>query len=163
MQEPNWITEARKHIGLMEIAGTKHHSEILSWWDEIGLGGINDDETPYCAAFVGAMLKRSGLDYLKSGWARDYMRWGIPLAEPKLGSVVVFSRAGGGGHVGFCVGLSADKRPMVLGANQANAVNIKPFDPTRVLGYRWPRSVPIPTAAPLPLLAATGESSTSEA
>jgi hypothetical protein len=32
---------------------------------------------------------------------------------------------------------------MVLGGNQSDAVNIKPFDTSRIVGYRWPAGVAV--------------------
>ena len=49
------------------------------------------------------------------------------LNNPAYGCIVVFSRAGGG-HVGFLVGKDKQGNLMILGGNQSNAVNIKPFD-----------------------------------
>jgi len=51
---------------------------------------------------------------------------------------------------------------MVLGGNQGNAVNIKPFAVSRVLGYRWPRDKIVPTE-PLPIITSSGRLSSNEA
>ena len=56
-----WIELARKFIGLHEVKGKEHNPEILQMWKDIKRGGIKDDETPWCAAFVGAMLERAGI------------------------------------------------------------------------------------------------------
>ena len=53
MNDPIWVTEARKHIGTREIPGARHHPKIVQWWKAIKRGGIKDDETPWCAAFAG--------------------------------------------------------------------------------------------------------------
>jgi hypothetical protein len=60
MSELPWIA-ARKHIGQMEIKGPRHNPLILQFWKDIKRGGIKDDETPWCAAFVGAMLSDQAL------------------------------------------------------------------------------------------------------
>jgi uncharacterized protein (TIGR02594 family) len=142
--KPTWLLEAEKYIGLKEIPGLKHESKILNFWQVIKMGGIKDDETPWCAAFVGAMLEASRITSTESGWAKSYLKWGVLLTKPALGCIVVFDRAGGGGHVGFVVGLTTDGRINVLGGNQEDGVNIKPFPLTRVLGYRWPKGYSIP-------------------
>lgn len=54
MAEPKWLVEARRYIGEREIKGPKHNPKILQMWKDIKRGGIKDDETPWCAAFVGA-------------------------------------------------------------------------------------------------------------
>ena len=38
MNEPIWITEARKHICTTEIKGPENNPEILQWWKDIKRG-----------------------------------------------------------------------------------------------------------------------------
>lgn len=137
MTDQKWITEARKLIGLREIKGSQHAPEILQMWRDIKRGGIKDDETPWCAAFVGAMLERAGIRSSRFESAKSYLQWGETLAEPCLGCVVVFSRDGGG-HVGFVVGKDKAGNLLVLGGNQGDEVSVKAFPLSRVTGYRWP-------------------------
>ncbi|EKM5742862.1 TIGR02594 family protein [Enterobacter kobei] len=159
MTEPTWLTEARKHTGLSEIKGVQHAAEILQFWKDIRRGGIKDDETPWCSAFVGAMFERCGIRSTRFESARSWLEWGTKLNTPAYGCVVVFSRDGGG-HVGFVVGLQQNGDLMVLGGNQSDAVNIRAFSPGRVVGYRWPEGI-APETRPLPHLAA-GERSERE-
>jgi uncharacterized protein (TIGR02594 family) len=159
--EAPWLTEARKHLGLRETKGPQHAAEILQFWKDIKRGGIRDDETPWCAAFVGAMLERADVISSRFESAKSYLAWGQKLDNPELGCIVVFSRDGGG-HVGFVVGRDPAGNLMVLGGNQADAVNVRAFPRSRVTGYRWPAGYPLPEAAPLPPLAA-GEISNNEA
>lgn len=153
--EPPWLTKARKHIGLREIKGPKHNSVILGFWKMIKRGGIKDDETPWCAAFVGNCLEAVGIMSSRYESAKSYLTWGQPVL-PVVGCIAVFSREGGG-HVGFVVGRDSNDRVLVLGGNQGDEVNIKAFDRSRVVSYRWPNAVPVPIE-PLPVLAATGVS-----
>lgn len=153
--EPPWLIEARKYIGLREIKGPKHNSVILSFWKMIRRGGIKDDETPWCAAFVGNCLEAVGIMSSRYESAKSYLTWGQPVL-PVVGCIAVFSREGGG-HVGFVVGRDANDRVLVLGGNQGDEVNVKAFDRSRVVSYRWPNAVPVPIE-PLPILAATGVS-----
>jgi len=141
MMEPRWLTEARKYIGTKEIPGVKHESLIVSWWKAIKRGGIKSDEVPWCAAFVGAMLESVGIQSSRFESAKSYLSWGVPLEEPQVGCVVVFTRDGGG-HVGFVVGRDKYNRLIVLGGNQGNAVTIAAFSRDRVSGYRWPTPGP---------------------
>jgi uncharacterized protein (TIGR02594 family) len=141
--KPKWIAEAERHLGTTEIKGSKHTAEIVGWWKAIKLGGIKDDETPWCAAFVGACLEASGIRSTRSAAARSYCAWGRLIRYPTYGCIVVFTRAGGG-HVGFVVGQDKTGNLLVLGGNQGDAVNIKSFSRTRVLSYRWPEGEPLP-------------------
>lgn len=150
--KPNWLTEAEKFIGLRETPGAASHPEIVQFWKDIKRGGIKDDATPWCAAFVGAMLERSGVRSSRFESARSYLDWGQLLALPVPGCVVVFTREGGG-HVGFAVGRDKAGNLLVLGGNQGDAVNVKAFPVSRVTGYRWPADLVVP-AEPPPVLSA---------
>lgn len=144
-----WIEEARTFLGLKEIKGPKHAQAILDMWKAIKRGGIKDDETPWCAAFVGACLERVGIQSTRFESAKSYLGWGEKLDRPVPGCVVVFTRDGGG-HVGFVVGKSPSGNLLVLGGNQGDEVNIREFPLTRVTGYRWPLNEPMP-AGELPI------------
>ncbi len=160
MTELPWIAKARSYIGTREIKGPKHEPRILSWWKRIKRGGIQNDETPWCAAFVGGVLEECGITSSRFESAKSYLTWGRTLSAPVYGCIVVFTRDGGG-HVGFVVGRDAAGNLLVLGGNQGDAVNIKAFALGRVSGYRWPTGVSLPIG-PLPVLA-TAEQSRNEA
>jgi len=137
--EPIWLRRARQEIGVSEIAGRQHSKRILSYWQLAKLS-FSDDETPWCAGFVGAMLEDCGIKSTRSGMARSYENWGQPCGAIP-GAIVVFwrgSKNGGSGHVGFVSGRDQYGNIMVLGGNQGDAVNVKPFETSRVVGYRWP-------------------------
>lgn len=160
MLEPKWMSIARGLIGVREIKGPEHAPEILQMWRDIKRGGIRNDETPWCAAFVGAVLERAGVVSTRFESAASYLSWGVELAAPAVGCIVVFTREGGG-HVGFVVGQDQKGSLLVLGGNQADAVNIRAFSRGRVSGYRWPSGQAMPLLS-LPVLASV-EISRSEA
>ena len=161
--EPPWLIEARKHIGQTEIKGPKHNPFIAGLWKIIGLAGIKDDETPWCAAFVGAMLENVGIKSPRSGRAQSFMSWGDSVPAPFVGAIVVFTRDGGG-HVGIVIGKDARGNLMVLGGNQSDMVKISAFPHSRVTGYRKPVGYLVPAANyRLPVLAGDGKLSTNEA
>ena len=108
---------------------------------------MRDDETPWCAAFVGAVLEECGIKSTRSAAARSYLKWGDAIARPVPGAVVVFWRGnpdGWSGHVGFVCGVTASGDILVLGGNQGDMVSIRTFTKHRVLGYRWPVNAPLP-------------------
>lgn len=158
LTEPAWLAVARSLIGTREIKGPKHEPLILKMWKAIKRGGIQNDETPWCAAAVGYCLEAVGLLSSRYESARSYLTWGIPIASPIVGCVVVFERDGGG-HVGFVVGCDDAGRLLVWGGNQGDAVNIRAFDRARAIAFRWPAPVPLPVYQPLPLLATATVSS----
>lgn len=152
--KPAWLVEAEKHLGTREIKGPKHEPRIVRWWKAIKRGGIKDDETPWCAAFVGGCLEAVGVLSSRYESARSYLDWGRDVKEPVVGCIVVFSRIGGG-HVGFVVGRSESGDLLVLGGNQSDAVNIALFPRHRVLSYRWPLCFPV-TGGELPVYESAG-------
>lgn len=139
-QHPNWYALAHSFIGLEEIVGARHNEKILEFWKFCGLP-FRDDETPWCAGFVGGILERCGLRSSRSGMARSYLKWGKSIAEPRVGAIVVYwrvSRYSASGHVGFVAGPYDGGFIPTLGGNQGNKVCIKPYPASRVLSYRWP-------------------------
>lgn len=140
MSVPKWMPIAQAAQGVKEIKGERHNSVILEYFDHVGHGWVKDDETPWCAAFVGACLERSGIKSTGSLAARSYLNWGKEVTTPKYGDIVVFWRGkknGWQGHVGFFV--KEDRGYIyVLGGNQRNAVNVSRYPKSRLLGYRRP-------------------------
>jgi uncharacterized protein (TIGR02594 family) len=139
----SWLNTASKYLGMKEIVGPKHNPDVVKLWELGKAGNFDTDETPWCAAFVSAVLEESGIRSARTGWSRSYLNWGKKLRGPAYGCIVVFKR-GSGGHVGFVVGRTSSGHLAVLGGNQGNAVNIKAFKRSRVLGYRWPDGRPDP-------------------
>jgi uncharacterized protein (TIGR02594 family) len=167
--DPPWLVAARSHVGLREITGPKHELRIVRMWESIK-APFRDDETPWCAAFVGAMLEQSGIRSTRSAAARSYAKWGTKIDPPAVGAIVVFSRPGSAwsGHVGFVVGRDSAGNVMCLGGNQGNEVNTKAFPQSRVISYHWPTErLDLLEASkvrfPLPLLASNGQLSNNEA
>ena len=146
--KPIWLVEAEKYLGIKEIAGSKNNATVVDFWKKIHLNSISNDEVPWCAAFVGAVLENVGYKSTRSGLAKSYLNFGEKLNGPALGSIVVFTRKGGG-HVGFVVGKDKDGNIFVLGGNQSDAVNIKKFTTQNVVGYRWPDAKIAVSATPV--------------
>lgn len=164
---PPWMVIARSLEGTREIAGRKHNPRILAMWKMAKLP-FTDDETPWCAGFVGACLEQAGFRSTRSAAARSYERWeyGTRLRKPVADCIVVFWRGkptGWSGHVGFVDGVDQQGRLMVLGGNQGNAVNIKPFNKARVVGYFWPKAYPLLDGSGLRRIISNAASSTNEA
>ncbi len=78
--------------------------------------------------------------------ASSWGTWGRQLTAPRLGCVLVFTRAGGG-HVGFYVG-EDNTAYHVLGGNQGNSVSVTRLEKSRLSpgGMRWPTEVTLPPA-----------------
>jgi len=166
MQDTAWIAQAKKYLGQFEIKGPHHNPHILKWWKDIG-APFADDETAWCGGFVGGVLSEVGIKPVKGGAAaRAWLKMPVKLDRAAVGSVVIFwrgSKGGASGHVGFVVGQDQRGNLMVLGGNQGDAINIKPFGRDRVLGYRWPGIYPYEERFNLPIINSDGKLSTNEA
>ena len=129
---------ANDMIGLKEYPGkSKDNPTIMEMFADLGHSWVKHDETPWCAAFVGAMLEEAGIKSTRKLNARSYLQWGQPIAKPKIGDVVIFKRGNKGwqGHVGFYAG-ETKYHIKVLGGNQSNAVNIRSYRKSKLLGFR---------------------------
>jgi uncharacterized protein (TIGR02594 family) len=162
---PKVITEAVKLYGTREIVGRQHSAEILSWAKELGMEKTyTNDEIPWCGLFAAIVVKRAGFNPVVSPlWARNWNTFGTPQLKAMLGDVLVFTRPGGGGHVGFYVGEDATCYH-VLGGNQANMVNTTRILKTRCIGIRrCPWRIAQPTNVRVIKLNSTGQISENEA
>lgn len=164
MNAPRWLVRARRYVGQREIHGQRHNPLILRMWEAIK-APFRNDETPWCAGFVGWNLEEEDIISSRSASARSYERWGQKLYKPAIGAIVVFwrgSRNGWSGHVGFITGIDRDGNLQVLGGNQKDMVRVDTFSRERVLSYRWPPGEPLPEEI-TKRVAVTGTLSTNEA
>ena len=131
---------AKTKLGLKEWPGAKHNPEVVAMFEASGHDWVQDDETPWCAAFVGAVLGEAGLTGTGKLNARSYLKWGdaVDISDARRGDIVVFWRGkkdGWQGHVAFFDHLT-DGKIWVLGGNQGNAVSIAAYSKGRLLGIR---------------------------
>lgn len=163
--EPPWLAWARAQIGVHE---RRQSGKVLGWLKSVA-SWVTSTSTSWCGAFMAVASSTTLPGEPIPGnplGARQWLKYGRPLDQPAVGCVVVFwrvSRSSWQGHVGFVVGRDQRGNIMVLGGNQADAVNIKPFSEDRVLGYRWPKSYALPSPRGLPLVASDGRVSQNEA
>jgi uncharacterized protein (TIGR02594 family) len=152
---PAWYDIAVGEIGVREVAGSKHNPRILEYHAQTGLAATTD-EVPWCGSFVAWTLYRAGIDY-QSVWAtaagaRQWLKFGRELTGNRVtpGAIVVLRRGQPpSGHVGIFAGWVDKERTKlrVLGGNQSNMVSIAVYPATQVLGFRWPKNVPLPVVA----------------
>ena len=90
-------------------------------------------------------------------------QWGRELIAPRLGCILVFTRAGGG-HVGLYLGEDATHFH-ILGGNQSNSVSVTRIGKDRLAlgGMRWPKGPELPVAQVFKLTAAGAPVSVNEA
>ena len=133
---------AVREIGVTEWA-KGHNPAILEYFRAAGHAEVGEDEVPWCAAFVNAILGRCGIAGTQSLAARSFQHWGDPvtLDDAQPGDVVVFwrgKRDGWQGHVGFFAGYDGTKI-RVLGGNQSDAVRVTSYSTVQLLGIRRAR------------------------
>lgn len=137
---------AQRFIGVREVPGASSNPLILALLRLDGTWPEND-EVPWCSAFVNWVAWLLRLPRSHSLSARSWLRVGRPItiAEAEAGfDVVVLKRDATGpgpevlsapGHVGFFAGRS-DTTVFLLGGNQGNEVNVSPYPLTNIIGIR---------------------------
>ncbi len=147
-----WITEAMSALGRHEV---RDRTWLMAWLKRDGRSLDDPAKNPWCGDFLETCIRVALPDEpllraLGSNpyWARNWLRFGQEV-PPIPGAVLVFAR-GSGGHVGFAMGQD-DTHFHVLGGNQSDAVTIARIARSRLLGARWPTTVP-PRIQPLPMM-----------
>lgn len=135
----DWMKIAWAQVGVHETPGPAATAEIVAFFRDAGFPQVVSDETAWCAAFVGACLERAGIRCTHSLMARSYEAFGTAVEDPRIGAIAVFRRTSDPafGHVGFVAGWT-DTSILVLGGNQADAVNTKHFPRADLVALRWP-------------------------
>jgi uncharacterized protein (TIGR02594 family) len=137
---PRMLVEMLRLLGTVEAPGAADNPVILGWAQEIGVAYAHD-EIAWCGLTIAVAAKRAGWEYRPHGnplWARNWADWGEPAAGgAMLGDVLVFPRAGGGGHVAMYVGEDA-LAYHILGGNQGDRVSIARKSKAPILAIRRP-------------------------
>lgn len=136
LPELKWIAEARKHIGLKEIKGSRHNPIILSWLKKLK-AWWNEDESAWCGLYVAYCLQEANVPIPKHWYrALDYLSYGTRLVKPAYGCVAVKARQGGG-HVCFVVGQTKEGKLVCLGGNQNDMVCYALYDRKDFEAFMW--------------------------
>lgn len=150
LEKPNWIKIAEGEKGVKEnTSKTKHDPRVMEYHGSVG-GNINTDETPWCSSFVNWVMKKAGKGGTNSAMAISWKKYGEKLDRPAYGAIAVIDWDGPGpgwkGHVGFVVGKKGNSI-LMLGGNQANAVNVKSFPKSKIVAYVVPSGYDVPDSA----------------
>lgn len=140
---PLWLEIARRSLGQRAIPGTAHNQHIVAMFAMCGHEEIRDDDTPYCAAGVGAWLMQAGISGSGSLRAVSYKEFGEPLDGPRAGAIAVVEYNGGGAHVGLVESWDGNT-VSILGANQGHSRGVSEVNVSRFKWgagqwtFRWP-------------------------
>ncbi|CUH70039.1 hypothetical protein TL5118_04014 [Thalassovita autumnalis] len=130
---------ARSYIGTTEGPGSADNPVIMEMYASVGHDWVEHDSVAWCAAFVGHCLEKAGIKSTRKLTARSYLDWGIPIevADAEPGDIGVIPRGSSSwqGHVFF---IDRIEGPWVwgLGGNQNDAVNVKRYPVSKLLGVR---------------------------
>ena len=148
---PNHLKVAESEIGkIKEVRGrAQNNPVIIDMFRAVGHEEIDNDETSWCAAYVGSRLEAQGISSTGRLDARSYKSWGWEVGRPgdlsrcRPGDVVVFWRQdpkSWKGHVAFYVAHD-ESYIYVIGGNQRNNVTYAAYPMERLLSVRRSRRV----------------------
>ncbi|MBO6774825.1 MAG: TIGR02594 family protein [Marinibacterium sp.] len=130
---------ARSYIGTTEGPGPADNPIIMEMYASVGHDWVEHDSVAWCAAFVGHCLERAGIRSTRKLTARSYLDWGVPVevADAQRGDIGVIPRGSSSwqGHV-FFIDRIEGAWVWGLGGNQDDAVNVKRYPVSKLLGIR---------------------------
>jgi uncharacterized protein (TIGR02594 family) len=148
---PNWFTLGLHEIGFHETGNNQGIGRYIA------MAHCGGEGQPWCAIFANAMLEQSGIHGTRSPSSQSFRSDPnfVQLSGPALGALVVFWRGAptsGLGHVGFYRGEDAN-HVWTLGGNENDMVQIEALAKASasfgLIGYWWPKSVPLPKGGPI--------------
>lgn len=138
---------ARGMIGTTEGKGPENNPAIMAMYASVGHDWVEHDDVAWCAAFVGHCLETAGIRSTRKLTARSYLDWGVPVevADARQGDIGVIPRGRSSwqGHV-FFIDRIEGAWVWGLGGNQDDAVNIKRYPVSKLLGVRRATPVVLP-------------------
>ncbi len=130
---------ARGYIGTTEGLGPANNPVVMEMYASVGHDWVEHDSVAWCAAFVGHCLEKAGMRSTRKLTARSYLDWGIPvdIADAQPGDIGVIPRGSSSwqGHV-FFIDRIEGAWVWGLGGNQSDAVNVKRYPISKLLGVR---------------------------
>lgn len=130
---------ARSYNGTTEGPGPADNPVIMEMYASVGHDWVEHDSVAWCAAFVGHCLERAGIRSTRKLTARSYLDWGVPVevVDAQQGDIGVIPRGSSSwqGHV-FFIDRIEGAWVWGLGGNQDDAVNVKRYPVSKLLGVR---------------------------
>jgi uncharacterized protein (TIGR02594 family) len=151
---PKWLQVMRTLTGTTETPGSASNPVIMNMVDTVAKAysemadyckGYTDDSVPWCGLCVAYCMTKAGIrpvfgptDTDRWMWAQAWDRsdFGITIAQPRHGCVVVMEREGGG-HVCLFEHMDGDEL-VCRGGNQSDQVKLSNYDLDTVISFVWP-------------------------
>ena len=132
------VEVALAEYGNEGIVGQEHNPDVVKYFKDIGFSWINDDETPWCAAFLNWVFLKCNIKGTGKLTARSFLAIGRATLQPVLGDIVVLWRISPTSWAGHCgIYIKESKNLLwILGGNQSNSVRIETYSKKQLLGYR---------------------------
>ena len=157
---------AERFVNVREVPGKNKNNPFIMSMLQLDNSWPENDEVPWCSAFVNYVAWLLNVNRSKSLRARSWLQVGSPVGESsaRRGWDVVILQRGAGeqpgpevikapGHVGFFAGWDTRQivvpdedgstasgvgiqQVAILGGNQGNTVNVTNYDAHRILGIR---------------------------
>jgi uncharacterized protein (TIGR02594 family) len=137
----NWLSVALRESGVAQLPPGQSNARIEEYHRTLSDKNW-DDKVPWCSSFLNWCMLQSGLPGTNSALARSWLHWGIPLAKPRTGCVVILWRKNPEspkGHAGLFLHQDAEL-VYLWGGNQLGKVCANSYPVATILGYRWPAS-----------------------
>lgn len=140
---PVWYALAQNDIGFHETGNNRGIEQFIR---DAQTGSLGD---PWCAIWVNAKLEDAGIRGSRSAAARSFEHDDnfIKLPGPALGAIVTMWRgspSAGTGHV-FLYDGESSKGIRGIGANESDMIKRSFHERGRIVGYYWPKAVPLPS------------------
>lgn len=136
LEFPLFVKIALREVGTKEIKGAQHNPRVLEYQRET-MGKYTDDETPWCGSFISWTFRKARIDHgiRIPERAKEWINFGVATTEPKVGTLAIKSRTGGG-HVCIVLGKDTSGNLLCLGGNQSDEVNIAKYPPSVFESFR---------------------------
>ena len=136
-----------------EVRGRRHRHERVAAEPVRGLGGFSGSalvadarrylgtnpthrRTLWCGAFMDKILRDTG-HHGGGNLATGYLHYGRRISGPRVGSIAVMYRHGGG-HVGVVSGIDPNGNPIIVSGNHNNTVAESVYPRSRIAAYVEP-------------------------
>lgn len=143
---------ARSYIGTTEGQGPLDNPVIIEMYASVGQNHVEHDTVAWCAAFVGHCLEKAGIRSTRKLNARSYLDWGVAVepSDARQGDIGIIPRGTTGwqGHV-FFIDRIEGAWVWGLGGNQDDAVNVKRYPVSKLLGVRRAGNLSPPLMLPV--------------